>query len=284
MITGGKRFFLLLTMGLILVLVGCSQGSDQQDNLSIDQKALIMKLNLKENAEIILVKSVDVTGDGVKDRIVLIGERIDEQSKFFDNLIVGVQDGKSEEYSKATYQNFSGYEPEMIFKDFSGDKIKDVMVTADAGGSGNVANHLIASFKDNKPKVIFDEKNNKGVTVSGSFIQEFKARLKFEDIKKEGVLDLSANREEYIKQNIYNKDGQLVNKMKITPYSNYFSNLEAIDYNGDGKYELKGYQKVVGAYNADKISELKSIWEYQDGKWNLKELQYSTFLLRYNSN
>ena len=63
----------------------------------------------------------------------------------------------------------------------------------------------------------------------------------------------------------------------VRPHSYPFSNLEVIDYNQDGKYELRGIQKIIGAYGADTISEVESVWSYEEG-WNILEVNYTTYL------
>jgi hypothetical protein len=269
----------LIVAVLIIMLLGLLACS--QEAKTIDKQALLTQLNLGENTEVIESKEVDVTGDGTKDNIVLVGSRLaEDESPFRDDLMIVVQESKSQEYLRATYENFAGYEPELMIKEFTGDNIADVMVTANSGGSGGIYHHLIASFKDGRAKVIFDQNNNKGIKVSGQFIPNFKAKLEFVDLNKKAVLDISANKKEYVKLKIYNQNGALVKRSLIRPYTNPFSKLEPVDYNNDGKYELKGIQRVVGANNADKISELESIWSYRKGKWNLIEATYNTLLVK----
>lgn len=70
------------------------------------------ELALEENAEIVETTAADLTGDGTKDKVILLGN-----------------------------------EPEVLLKDFTGDEIAEVMVAANSGGSGGVYYHLIATFK-----------------------------------------------------------------------------------------------------------------------------------------
>ncbi len=280
-----KKLVLILSVVAVMMLVGCSQGSKPNNDLALDKESLLTQLNLGKNGVVIESKSIDVTGDGNKDNVVLVGSKADEgKSPFRENLMIIVQEDESEEYLKATYDKFSGYEPKLTVKDFTGDKIADVMITANSGGSGGIYNHLIATFKDAQAKVIFDQNNNKGLQVSGQFMPDFKAKVNFEDLNKEALIDISVNKANYIQLKIYNQEGALVQKKLIRPSSYPFSNLKPIDYNRDGKYELRGLQKIVGANNADTISEIESIWSYDNNKWNLKEVKYNTILLKHNSN
>ena len=81
-----------------------------------------------------------------------------------------------------------------------------------------------------------------------------------------------------IKENIYNKKGDMIEIDLVRPYSYPFSSLKPIDYNQDGIYELRGVQRVVGAYGADNISEVESIWTYKKDNWNTLNVSYKTYL------
>lgn len=269
---------IIVVIMLIMGLVAYNQAGKANNDIDIETKTSLTQLNL----EFIESKVVDVTGDGNKDNVLLLGSKLDRgDSPFRENLMIVVQESKSKKYLKATYENFTGYEPNLIIREFTGDNIADVMVVANSGGSGGIYHHLIASFKDNEVEVIFDKKNNKGLKVSGQFIPNFKAELEFLDLNKKALIDISANKREYLKLQIYNQNGDLVKKRIIRPYSHPFSKLEPVDYNNDGQYELKGIQRIVGANNSDTISGLESIWTYEDNKWKLVEASYNTFLLKY---
>ena len=273
------RMIATLVIVSIVIVIGLALGPNGDTTDVVQKEELIKQFNLREDAEIIISKSSDVTGDGKHDKIFLTGNKVNGSNIFYDHLTVVVQSGSN--YYKATYDQFSGYEPELIIKDFSGDKVGDLMVKAATGGSGGIVKHLIAAFKDDQLQIIFDNQNNQGVSVTGQFLPNFKAKLKFAEFNQEAIIDLSFNQEKYIKERIYNQAGQLVKRKLIRPYSYPFAKLKAIDYNNDGTYELKGYQRVVGAYGADAISRLESIWSYHDQKWQLRELMYSNYLLKY---
>ncbi|ADL11968.1 hypothetical protein [Acetohalobium arabaticum] len=264
---------MLLSLLILVVTLGFTE-TILSTNLNIDKEALASQLELKENIEIITMQEIEVTGDGISDKVILLGSKVGPgESPFRDNLMVVVEDGENQRYLTATYDNFAGYNPELLTRDFTGDQVDDVMITANSGGSGGIYHHLIATFKDGEAEVIFAEDNNRGIEVTGQFIPDFKARLNFVGLDKEVILDISANKDEYIKQRIYNREGALVTKRLIRPYSYPFSRLEAVDYNNDGQYELRGLQKIVGTCGADKISEVDSIWSYKNQQWTLKAVE-----------
>lgn len=270
---------LLLTGVFALGTSGLIRAHADKDEYQIGNKFSNKDLNTAENTYIIDYQSEDVTGDNVTDHILLIGNKHSGKDDIYaENLKIVVQDGKTKLYSEATYKNLSGYEGTLFIGDFDGDKIKDVMLSSATGGSGGVIQHLIASFKNNTPILIFGEKDNDGVIIDGKYIDGFLAEIEFISLSKTIHLDLSSNKEEYIDMGIYNKDGKLL--LKTLPHVIPFSELSPVDYNGDGTYELRGYQRITGSYNADTISELESLWKYENGKWNINGFQYSTFLIK----
>lgn len=250
---------------------------------SIDFKAgekfTVSELNLGDKAYVIDYKEIDVTGDQVKDNILLVGHKeFSPKDIFADSLTIVVQDGKTKKYSKATDENFCGYEGKLFIGDFSGDQVKDVMVSAATGGSGGIVNHLIATFKNHTPALLFSEKDNMGIESEGKFVDGFKAELTSKNFNQKIIIDLNVNKDNYIQQGIYDSSEKLLKA--VEPFNYPFSLLEPIDYNRDGIYELKGSQRIVGTCNADTISFVNSILKFENNKWTITQSQYSTFLVK----
>lgn len=276
-----KKFLKLMSIsllaGLLTLNVVSAQAAPQK--LKTGERFTVSKLNLGDKAYIIDYAQEDVTGDKIKDNVILVGTKLyNFNDRYDDSLIVVVQDGKSKKYSKSTYDRLGGYNGKLFIGDFSGDKINDVMVSAACGGTNGVVEHMISTFKDNKPSVIFSNKNNAGIKVEGKYVDDFKAELYVKTIDKKITLDLNASKDLYIKNKIYNKDGKLLEA--TTPYLNFYCLLNPIDYDGDGIYELEGYQSMTGTCNAERISTFKSILKFENNKWNIKNLQYSTSLIK----
>ncbi|MBB6216250.1 hypothetical protein HNQ80_002349 [Anaerosolibacter carboniphilus] len=270
---------LLLTGVFALGASNLMPAQADESGYQIGNKFSINDLNTIERTYIIDYQKADVTGDNIADHILLIGDKLNSKDDIYaENLRIVIQDNKSKAYSEATYEGLSGYEGTLFLGDFDGDKIRDVMLSSATGGSGGIVQHLIASFKNNSPTIIFEEKDNNGIFIDGKYIDGFKAEINVINLDKMIYLDLMANRNTYIDMNIYDKDGKVLSE--ITPYAIPFSELTPVDYNGDSTYELKGYQRITGSYNADTISNIESLWKYENGKWNISELQYSTFLIK----
>ncbi|QZY54859.1 VCBS repeat-containing protein [Crassaminicella profunda] len=270
---------LLLSSFLAFGSFHALQAKAASNTFKVGEKFTVSELNMGDTAYILDYKEVDVTGDTIKDKVMLVGTH-DVSQIFADNLNIVVQDGKTKKYSKATYEGFCGYidDTPLFIGDFTGDKIKDVMVEAATGGSGGFTNYIIASFKDNKPAVVFDEKDNEGIKIEGKYIDGFKADMTIKNMNKKFLLDLSVNKDKYIELGIYDQSGKLLEE--TAPYMGPFSFLEPRDYNCDGVYDLKGSQRIVGVWNADTLSFIDSILKYENGDWKIEELQYSNYLIK----
>ena len=110
--------------------------------------------------------------------------------------------------------------------------------------------------------IIFDHKNNEGAKFTGSFVDGYKAQLTNENTGRSMFLDLENKKDFYVQSVIYDNDGKLLKEVK--PISYPFSILEPTDADNDGVYELRGIQRIIGAYGADGIGNIYS-------RWNMKK-------------
>lgn len=268
-----KRIYLAIFI-LILITTLLFNVNGLADNRK-DEQELLSQIEAGDNLEVITIKNYDITGDRINDKIALIGERSFKESTFTDYLIIAVLDGKTNNILQASYNNFAGYKPELVIRDFNGDKVNDVLISVSSGGSGGFDYHLITTFNNNKVVTLFSDDNNRGVRVKGKYIDSFKAVLDFENLVDDVSIDLSFNRENYIKNEIYTEGGALLKE--TAPYSYPFSKLEAVDIDNDGTYELKGYQKIIGTDITDTISGLETIWKYKNNKWIIEDYSIQYF-------
>lgn len=233
---------------------------------------------LENNQYIIDEQKADVTGDGYKDTVYLIGKKTSSSSIYVEDMMLKIiVGGNTSRVIEVGLGNLSGYDGKLFLGDFTGDKIADIMVSAATGGSGGIIENRIATINSYYTgKLIFNSKNNLGLNFSGKFIDGFKADLKEANYDLEMTIDLLAFKDEYIKDKIYNEYGKVLKN--IEPWADSYSKLEPVDYDGDGIYELQGYQVISGVYHANRISNVESTWKYGNGKWNLARAQYSTFM------
>jgi len=242
-----------------------------------DSKFLVEDMKVPLNTYILDKKIEDVTGDGVNDIIYLIGQKANTVDRFADKLNIVVRNGATNNREFTDLKKIGGYEGKLFVGDFSGDKVKDVMITAPTGGSGGIVEHIIVNFNASEPIVIFDQNNNAGAKFTGKFVDGFKAELVNQNTARGITVDLNAKKDMYVTSQIYNKDGVLLKEVKPITYP--LSLLEPVDIDRDGTYELKGIQSIKGAYGADTISHVYSFWKFENNQWIAKQIEVSSFLL-----
>ncbi|WP_026896280.1 hypothetical protein [Clostridiisalibacter paucivorans] len=267
---------------LVIGTISISEAEENKDlnksDFSIGEKIIVEEYDIKDNYYIIDYKKGDVTGDDKEDDILLVGHKINGKEDIFaDDLTVLVKDS-DDGFKKATYKDFAGYSGNLFVGDFTGDKIDDVMVSADTGGSGGIIEHMIAVFTEENSKVIFDNEDNEGLQIKAKFEDDFKAEVEIEELKKTIKLDISAGKDDYIEQGIYDDSGELL--QKIEPWMNPISLAEPVYNPIEEKYELRAYQRIVGSCNADTISYMEERWSYNDEDWDLTELKYHTYIVK----
>ena len=112
----------------------------------------------KERIYVIDYARADVTGDGEADEIFLVGNKPSgTDSPYFDNIELMIQDGVTKKYIKIKFKENSGYNPTLFLGDFTGNKVLDILVSIDSGGSGAIGFYYIYSVLNNKPKQLFDK-------------------------------------------------------------------------------------------------------------------------------
>jgi len=257
--------------------VKSTSGESIADVISEEEsRFMVDDMKVPSNTYIIDKKIADVTGDEVDDTIYLIGHKGNTADRYADKLNIVVRNGATNNREMTDLEKIGGYEGKLFIGDFSGDKVKDVMITAPTGGSGGIVQHIIVNFNVPEPIAIFDQQNNAGAQFTGKYVDGFKAELVNQNTGRSINIDLNTKKDMYVASQIYNKDGTLLKEVKPITYP--LSLLEPIDMDGDGTYELKGIQSIKGAYGADTISHVNSLWKFEDNQWNVKQIEVSSFL------
>ncbi|PLT32477.1 hypothetical protein [Bacillus sp. V5-8f] len=222
-------------------------------------RAVSAQFDSEPEEKIIVTKKRDVTGDGKKERISIVGIPYEQDSAFLReiNLVVEVKDGK-----KVNLPLDAGFDPKLHFADFNGDGLKDVYVTISTGSSGGLINSYAYTFTGGKAK---DLSVPPPVSITGQFLDNYKIVMSV-PLQKPLVLDVSNRKKDYIKLGMYQKNGKLnePTEVMVDPYSLF--NITKISGKRKG---LKGVQRVSGAYHADALTDIYSEWEYRDGNWQL---------------
>ncbi|MBZ9687247.1 hypothetical protein G9F72_013015 [Clostridium estertheticum] len=269
-----NKFYTLSTILLSsLIIAGTTisaQGitTSKLANYKIGSPISIPELKLSKNTYVSDYKYVDITGDNIKDNVILTGTKTNKADIYFENLNIIVQNGKTKKFIKSSLgKDSAGYQPTIFLGDFNGDKKPDIFIKMPTGGSGGFTDYSIIKLKGNNLSVLWDSKKNDGeIDLIGKFEDNFMVSLSSKKLNKTFEIDLSANKVQYIDSNIYDKDGKL--KENIEPWMGGLGELTPIDTDKNGTYELIASQRIVGTCNADTLGYLQSRWKW-DGK-NIK--------------
>ncbi|WP_432661921.1 VCBS repeat-containing protein [Wukongibacter baidiensis] len=202
-------------------------------------------------------KQGDVTSDGVTDSIYLIGQKVTaSESPFTENITLIIQDGKTNAFTRIPLKENAGYNPTIFLGDFTGDKVSDILISIDSGGSGGYAFYYIYSFIDDIPKEIFDfEKFNEEYKYDVIYKNYYEVEIKRKNDTKKYIIDIKYKGEEYLSE-IYDQNGKL--KKPIEGWVNPLGGLYPIDFQRDGTYELYALQQIAGRYNADGLGYVQT--------------------------
>lgn len=202
----------------------------------------------------------DVTGDYIPDYVFLTGIKMPD-SPFVQNITLVIQDGRTGVFTNTALKENAGYNPTLFLGDFTGDRVEEILVSIASGGSGGIMYYYIYSAVNNMPEMIFDYE------IFNNFYQynvNYRDNYKVEVLNKvSGVLytlDITYKGKEYLSE-IYDRNGKL--KKPIQGFVNGLSGLYPVDFDSDGVYELLGFQKIAGRYNADGLGYILTSL-----KWN----------------
>lgn len=282
-----KTVCLLMACLCVFALFQKSHAETLPPQFKVGETISLPGLNLPQEMKVIAIQKADITGDGAEDDVLLVGKTLPDNPAFYDQLSVVVRDGKSGKLSVLpdgkNKQYLRGYEPKLFLGDFTGDKLSDVMVTLATGGSGGTYNHLIASWRNNRPAVIFGETENEGLKIKGKYLDGFKAELFSAVLNKTFMVDVSGFKRTFIQANVYDESGKYIyvnpyrgkNAQQYDIFSDPFFSLVPVDVNSDGVYELQGKQNVWGPFHVFTITTVTSLWKYKNGKWNVTDAEYT---------
>lgn len=199
----------------------------------------------------------DVNGDGIADDVYLTGNQTSD-SPFIQNIHLHIHDGHTHRTYTIPLKQNAGYNPTIFLGDFTGNGIKDILVSIDSGGSGAFTYDYLYSFVNNQAHLLYDNEwfvNTYSKDTEVNYEDGYKVRIINRSIGKEYVLDISDRDQDYLDQ-IYDTNGQLLKPIQGNVMG--VSGAYPIDLQRDGIYEIWPFQRVTGLYNADGLGYLQT--------------------------
>lgn len=218
---------------------------------------------------VMMLEKGDVNGDKIEDEIIVVGQTETIEDIYHSKVNILIRDGKTENYKMA--KAGGGYDGKLFVGDFDGDKIDDVAISLNTGGSGGMVENTIVSFINENPKYLLNEESNKIFTVEGKYVDGFKAEIFIKELNKTIIINLETKKTDYIENKIYDEKGKILTT--VEPWVDGIKNLNALDYNGDETLELIAMTSLSGTSHADKIADIDFVMQYLDGKWEVKQMK-----------
>lgn len=221
-------------------------------------------------------KQGDVNGDGVRDNIFLVGTKPSgTNSPFVDDITLMIQDGATHRTTTIPLKVNAGYNPTIFLGDFTGDRVNDILISIDSGGSGAIGFYYLYSFLNDVPRLLFDfEKFNDEYQYSVNYRDNYCVEVISKELREKYIIDIRYKGEEYLSQ-IYDKNGKL--KEPIEGWVDPISGLYPVDFDRDGIYELYMFQSISGLYHADGLGYVETAMKWNRTSFTLYFQQVSIF-------
>lgn len=214
-----------------------------------------------DGLEIIELHSEDINGDGIKENIVLLSEN--EDSSRAKNTIMTIQNGNNGDVlTKSWLESYVSYK-DILFEDFNGDGIKDIYINTYSREETSL-NPEIYSFKEDNLKLITENYgyNNLKYKLKDNYILEISSG----ELEKKINLYLDEDREKYISNGIFDKDGSLLVESSLAITDTIFLPvyLEDMDY-----YGFKKIDKLK--INKEDVGDIESLYQYENNRLVFKD-------------
>ncbi|MGM8211928.1 hypothetical protein ACLIBH_03930 [Virgibacillus sp. W0430] len=210
----------------------------------------------------------DVTGDGLKETIELKGILLTEENAYYRKLWVDIRSP----YAKQWKISFGGgYEPTLQFIDLNHDGVLDFFFQSATGGSGGLYNYSSYTLKNEAVSKIPLPKDQ---YIKGHFKNNYIVEIQLSPNKEPLLFDASKRSETYNRLNIYDKKGRLLEarkKVMIDPIA-YFEPKYLSNRKG---YALKSYQQISGAYHADQLGTIETLWYFEKDDWIILKTEWN---------
>ncbi len=238
----------------------------------------VPKLSLKEKTFVMDYKHDDVTGDNIKDHIILVGSKNGELIDIErEDIKLIIQDGKNKKYYKLSPGKVTrGNNGRVFLGDFNGDKVLDVFVSFCGREAGDYPWYTLISFKNNRAKYLFEQEHfTLGLSFKIDFVDNHIISVFNKELNKFYYIDAAAKKYTYTNLGIYDDKGELLRRQE--GLSDAISELRPVDVDKDGVYELIGMQSLSGICPADVIGYAKALWKYKDNNMRLLSLEIVPF-------
>lgn len=216
--------------------------------------------------EISVIES-DINEDKIDDRIAIYGTSNEWGSKYI--VIFNGKDNKV--LTTIDCDIVDSFLIETV--DINGDGKKEIHVGSYYGGTGAGSRSYLLEYKDRTYKrVPIRERGENDSYADIKLIDGFKLQLTQSTLGIDEVVNLTeAQREEYTKNKIYNSNGKLITKERL---SNFSTPLVGVitDIDNDGELEYLDQYSITDYYSSSRLYCEIYVYKYIDGELVLRDV------------
>ncbi|SFA92048.1 hypothetical protein SAMN04488072_103275 [Lentibacillus halodurans] len=208
----------------------------------------------------------DVTDDSTEETIELEGLLFAPDSDYYAEIWAAISDNDGQEW-EILYEG--GYEPDIQFYDLNHDGVKDIFYQSATGGNGGLHHYQLHTLKNKQLQEIPLPKQE---YLHAEFKDNFQAEIQIDHEQEPNVVNIKDRSSEYVQLGIYDENGKLIDNTSplIAPIA-FFEPVEISERKG---YGLKSHQQISGAYQADELGTVETLWYYENDKWIILKTEW----------
>ncbi len=159
----------------------------------------------------------------------------------------------------------AGYQPRLWIGSLTGAGKRDILLSIDSGGSGAIGYYTVYADQGDGYALVFC---SDAYQPRYAITYENGRRVRADSLEngKTYLIDLSDRDRTYLDA-LYDANGRL--KAPRSGDVNPLSALLPIDPDGDGVYDLLGFQRITGLYNADGLGDFMNQLSWRTGAFAL---------------
>ncbi len=272
-----KKTLFITAMLMILACIALTACSEA---VTPGNKGEYQKPELPPDYQIEDVAVGDVTGDGICDVVVLIGQKYAPDSYYSkEHQIVLIDCASLGQTTLSLGEDSGGYEGELILGKVSTTIAQDILVSLPTGGSGGIINYYLISCAEGEPTILAGpDVLTEGLHFQISLMDDFIVKVKNGELDKVCLLDLkklpsSEDTLSEVYKDIYSPSGNLLEPEE--GFVDPSGMIELRDIDGDGISELVGYHSIWVVYHANSIGIARPLWKWIDNELKLISLDIS---------
>lgn len=266
-------FCRMFTFAALVLVLQLAQGAAAALSSS---ELRCLSVPLPANALIETTAIGDVTGDGARDLVYLIGEHAQLDTPFATSHLVMIRNGEDGTVLRYGFgANSGGFSGTLALADVTGDRAQDILIGLPTGGSGGIVNYYLLSAAGGRVRqLISSEKLTLGAQMSVTLRNNYQAEFAYPQVNIETTVDLRKGKTPQELREIYNgvytPGGRLLKSTTgvVDPYGM----LTPVDPDGNGVYDLAGYQSAWMLFHANRIANVTSRWQWQNNRLALTHI------------